>query len=445
MLFFLDIISFVVYTTSLEKRDIMECSIEKFSEYLKKQSESLLDNITTVVNLDRSLNQDPQAHIATENSLKETIYKIQRRVKPFDQMLQEAMFLDELINVLKKMRDQSFKDNGIIQDFDHISLYLLRAPLKGKEQCEIIMSFIKNNIENEILSLDEHMAIIDIDRLEEKGISSKDILEIIKGDNAFRILYTEDDKLSKKELIMKQELKNTYEEYQRAHSINFIKCHENIKKHYLDQLDSYQKEDINIIRKSLDSLDVPKELCSIIYSTLNHNLSKREKNKSKNVSICLDLKLDGNSSYLSDKEYKKLRKQIDPFLDLYTMESKRPLNEDERIYCAHLLLKMKEEKSLIKTFFFKTEKKPNNPIGLYNHSYDKLKFYEKELGFSESLEAVQDYLGEIFLADNETYQYFKQGIQEEMKKMMAKIPMDYAYEFSKASSYQEKQKEMKKK
>lgn len=423
----------------------MESPIEKFSTYLEGQLELLFNNISSVVNLDRSFDQDLKSYIITENSLKETIYKLKRRIQPFDKMLQEAMFLDELTKALDNIGVQSFKDNGIIQDFHHVSLYLLNTPLKAKEQCEIIMSLVKNNIENEIFCYDENMAVIDIAKLEEKGIPAKDILKMAEEGSAFFLLQANDKELSEKELIIKKQLESTQQEYEETHSINFIRSHKNIKKHYLDQPDSYQKEDIDMIRKSLESLEVPKELCSIIYSFLNHNLSKREKNKKENVPICLDLKLTGTSSYLSDKEYKKLRKKIDPFLNLYTMEVKRPLSEEERIYCAHLLLKMKEEKSVIKTFFFRTEKKPNNPIGLYNHNYDKLKFYEKELGFKESIEAVQDYLGEIFIADRETYQYFKEGIQEEMKKMITKIPMDYDYEFSKSSSYEEKPNVMKKK
>lgn len=460
--FFLDNNVTIIYTIVLEKRDIIKTAEEKFLDYLRKQEDKFRTIIIefTTEELERTglcfrsdqlpvsvadilgcnnINRLSTSKSIYAEKLAHSIFDILQYNDKIKLPIHELSYVRRIISMLESMslNETPIKSEMITDDFQHLSLYLLSSPLKGKESFNVLMGFISLNIKKGLLDYPGDVLIIDSLIAERRGLNSKKIFDLFIGENLNTLLNTEDEKLSDGEIQVKKTLLEISEESAGLKQDQFLDYHRVIQSSYLDKADSYKKEDIDKIIASLDGLGVCSELCQRIKATLNRELSKRMKKDSINSYVIKRKQPSKESKYISDAEYKQIKKEIGKYWDTYKMEAKKDLTEEERLYCAYLLLKIGTDSDLVRTFFHRTEEKSDleNPIGFYNHTYDKLKFYEQKCNFQQSLDNIQDYLQEIFITNSEDYQFWKDEIKKELSTMVQKLPQSYEYELRKASAY----------
>lgn len=448
----------------LEKRDtIIKNTKEKFLDYLRSREEILKNMITqfTTGELERTglffgndqslspvantLNWSDTHELLTYESayvekLAHSISDILQYNNEIRLPIHELNYVRRIIPTLELMllNESNMESEMITDDFDHLSLYLLGSPLKGMEVLDILMDFVSLNIDKGLLEQPSRVVILDSSIAQKKGLSLEKVSELSEGGALNSLLNTSDTELSNEDIKVKQILLEVSKESNSGQKLHqFLTYHQDLRDSYLNKTDSYQKEDIDKIISSLDGLGVCLELCDKIRATLNRELSRRLKKTSINSYVVKKEQSNRKSKYILDTEYKQIKKEIGQYWDIYKMEAKRDLTEEERLYCAHLLLKIGTDSGLVRTFFYRTEEKTDleNPIGFYNRTYDKLKFYEQKCNFQQPLDNIQDYLQEIFITSSEDYQFWKDEIKKELGTMVQKLPQSYEYEVQKASSY----------
>lgn len=420
----------------LEKRDIIKSAEEKFLDYLKKQEDKFTITITEFTmrefyKMDLSIdnNELEGSRAATE------AYNYNVRLP-----IHELSYIRRVTPVLESiiLNKTNLESEMITDDFDHLSIYLLTSQLKGIEALNILMDFVSLNINKGLLKQPKDAVILDPLIAQEKGLDLKTLSKLSLDGKLNGLLNASDSELSDEDSKLKFILLESVKESMQSKGFRqFLSCHQTLKDSYLNKVDSYSKEDIDKIIESLDGLDVCLPLCQKIRATLNRGLSKRVKKDSMKSYVVKKSQSSGESKYISDTEYKQIKKEIAKYCDTYKMEAKKNLTEEERLYCAHLLLKIGTDSGLVKAFFDRTEEQPNleNPIGFYNHTYDKFKFYEQKCDFQHSLNNIQEYLQEIFITNSEDYQFWKNEIRNELETMIPRVPKSYEYEIKKASAY----------
>lgn len=457
----------------LEKRDIIKSVKEKFLDYLMKQEEKLktiiadftagelerngilFDNNQLLAPISDPLGWNDINEVLTSgsiyveklvNSISDILYyndKIRMSIR-------EVNYIKGIISVLELMilNKSNMESEMITVDFDHLSLYLLDSPLRGIESLDILMDFVSLNISSGLLEQSGKVMVLDPLIAQRKDLSIEKVFDLSEEGILNDLLNTDNEELSNEDIKMKQALLEVCTKSADSKRFKrFFTCHRILRNSYLNKVDSYQKEDIDKIISSLDGLGVYSELCQKIRATLNRELSKRLRRNSTNLCVVTKNQPSRESKYISDAEYKQVKKEISKYWDSYKMEAKKDLTEEERLYCAHLLLKVGTDSGLVRSFFYRTDEKPNleNPIGFYNHTYDKLKFYEQKCDLQQPLNNIHDYLQEMFIAGSEDYEFWKDEIKKELNSMIQRLPQSYEYELRQASTYYCKRKQKSKK
>ncbi len=357
-----------------------------------------------------------------------------------DFFMKELRYVSRNIDVLELMNfhECNMKSEMITEDFGRLSLYLLNSPLKATESLEILMDFVSLNINIGLLNHSGNIVILNPSIISKKGLNVEDISDLSANGLLNSLLNTSDAELSESDRNVKQLLLEVSKESMEDSDTScFLTYHEVLRDSYLNKIDSYQTEDVDKIISSLGGLGVCEELCQKIRATLNRRLTKRSKKSSVNSYSNIKKQSSCESKYLSDAEYKQIKREIGKYVDMHKMKVKKVLTEEERLYCAHLLLKIGASLGLVKSFFDRTKEKPDleNPIGFYNHTYDKLKFYEQKYDLQRPLDNIRDYLQEIFITSSEDYQFWKDEIKRELDTVIQKLPDSYEYELHQVSSY----------
>lgn len=336
-------------------------------------------------------------------------------------------------------------------DFSVVSKTLLSSPLNGRESLDVILYLIKRNIES-VHILDEKVAVakIPFEELSTKGLASiKDMLE----SNNIKALFDKDEELlSKKELAKKAKLKKMIHYFTKSDIL--VKSHKTIQTHLLNK-ENYEKEDINEVYHAFLDLDIDESLCDKLKCVLESNLSKRKKKEQKKLSTKIQ-SVDGNKkkieskNYITDKEYKELKKEIGIYFDMYTCQPTRDLTKDEVLHCANLLLKIGAEQGIIRALFdrvgyvdYLVEDVEENTVITYLEMYDELKSYETKLNLYDEIKYLKDCFQELFLSNSEDYSFWKKDISKQLVylingKLKNEIGSNYHYAIEKASTYEEK-------
>ncbi len=217
----------------------------------------------------------------------------------------------------------------------------------------------------------------------------------------------------------------------------FIESHRIIKAYYLDKKETFTEEDIIYIIKALKDLDVSEEslkrvkkgLECILYRR-NSKLEKEEK-RNKILSVVIPKAQLPKKEYLSKKEYNNIRRELLSYYDIETHIPLRILTIKEIIYCIRLMVRLNLPEQEIDKFLRiidKENKKMENPISLYIALYDKISHYKKELSLSKKITLVEEYLQQIFICNDEDYEFWKESIKEELASILNIIPNDGEYE-----------------
>lgn len=265
------------------------------------------------------------------------------------------------------------------------------------------------------------------------------------------LLEKSNSELSQQELIVKEIIKEGTNSINTQELEKIISGHKLVEKHYLSREvktgnDKAEKvltqQDIEKTIEGLTKIGITKSFCNSIKYYLEQNLKKQQ--KSKTTIILTKKKEENHKHYITDKEYKQIKKEILNYFNPYTGEVKGNPTEEEVLYCAQLMLKIETEKDIVRTFFRKTEKNLENPIAEMLRDEEKINYYRNKVMIEEELNTMNDSFKEIFITTPEDYVFWKDTINQSLQTIKGKLPKRYEYELNKTATTDIKQKTLKK-
>ena len=359
--------------------------------------------------------------------------------KARDYLDHETTLIKNIVRILSTKEDEWNIHTDTFVGFSILSKYLQEADLNIKEQLTVLTTILEKNIAAKILDKKiDNATIIDptLVNYDFKYLTKNQFIKIA-CDKRFNLVLNSisDDKLSEKQRNQKRELEEAISSCTvKANLEDIVESHKVIKEHFLDKKDNYTHADLEETILSLKKLEVDEELCDRFKYVLERKLNK-QKQEYKKAEYVQEQK---KNNYLTDKEYKNIRKELRNYFDFYHMKKIRPLTEDEILYCTNLLLKLDENKDVIRQFFMimnrdKEEQKIINPITKYLTNCEKLKYYEDKLDIKEELKTLEYCFKEIFITND--YADWKKMIEEELNEVLLKTSNNYDYEIEKATTY----------
>ena len=344
-----------------------------------------------------------------------------------------------------KNRTLANNNNFIFNNFELVSLSFNKNELKDSEALNLIFSLVLRNIEAGILF--EKREIHDeteqfISHLRDRkrteiilnAVNSggyEGLTEIFKQTTLEAVTPT----LFSLRLIDKANHFNL-EDFRKKHKI--------LKEHYLDKLDSFNIDDIDIIISTLKELSIDEELCNKVKNALNRILYKRtireqkEKTRLENERSLTEAFKSTKSSktIIPKKDFQVVYRELQQYYDFDNIKPKKFLSLNELIYCIHLMLKIDFDEKTINEFIESIEKEnkkiQNNPISIFINLYNKFKYYEMDLNLTEKIKRIESYIGEIFICSSEDYEFWKESINEEVNDILISLPINHEYEVSEA-------------
>lgn len=315
---------------------------------------------------------------------------------------QHQQEIKRFIEMLKSMENGT--DMKVLlrfKDLVGLSQVLTVIPLKNKERVDILLKFIEINIKN----IEEY----------NKGLREYDLLLSQLSKESTSPLRHLLPYLSMDLNVMGQD-----------ELIEVKQKNDILKEHYFNKLDSYDHEDIEIFINVLINEGFNEDICNIMKSILLKNMTKRN---TYNYVTPVQGENKENNSKLSDKEYKRICYEINKYFNLTEMKSIRILSLEEITACTSLLIELglTEDKiaNILKIIEKNNKNSNQNPIAQYNGMYEKLKYYGSSEHFLE-------YIGEIFIVNDEDYQFWKDTVKQELEIVITGLPKTYEFEIERA-------------
>lgn len=203
----------------------------------------------------------------------------------------------------------------------------------------------------------------------------------------------------------------------------------------------YTLSDIEKVYQGLMSMNIPENICEYIKYQLIKDLKERDKiqksEQSKEV-VKPQTVTKETKKYLTDQEYKELRKKVKEYFDFYHMKLlKEEITYEEIMECAKNAHLLGIEDSTIELFFRKAglKEKQNiydletQSIAYYISVFDKLQFYSEKLGISTLLKDLNECLQNMMITNQKNYIEFKQLFEEYLSEL-PDLKEDYKYELS---------------
>lgn len=387
----------------------MNKAIIKFINYLQDESEKL----------------QKEVYIRTSNFKKAYI--------PFiEHALLKKSANDNIIRLLSLPKDKWPLYNEIFNDFKELSQILESAPLSMNEKTTILFTFFERNIASHVL--ETNAQAFDqkaIKNYKFKTMTSEEVIKIMRSEKYSYLISTPDEELNEEDLITKKDI-NDFVNKNIIDVSDIIKNNRSINDHYLSIKESYTEKNIKEIIKTLQNMKVVEGIIEAIQIVLTKKLSKRQNSQKTNSFDNLKPQKDKESSrkYLSDKEYKQLKKELALYYNLYNSKIHYSLSYSEMIYCVSLLVKLGESKDTINQFVMNAEKIciAEHPITKYFQYYDKLKYYSKDTSSTERLNEIDEYFKEIFICSDEDYVFWKNNIATILNYEVKHLPFSSEYE-----------------
>lgn len=327
-------------------------------------------------------------------------------------------------NVFSLPQSQWGKKGEVFRDFKFLSEYLIEFNLSPKDKKEIILTLIeRNSILKELT--DEYTIIFDPQKIlkhDFKSISHEDLLELIINDKLYDIFNKQH--LSLKEQEIKDELLSCLPNL--VADTDFIKISAEAKK--LIDKKNKSMEDLEKIIEILKQLEVDDTICEEIKEELIKDINKTSKNEQE------------ETTYLTDKEYKALKKEINTYYDMYKMEIKKDISEDELKHLAILMYRLGVNEYEIDGFISRVcDKFEFDATDKIKDIKDVLEYYEKlKYYYPDKLDDLDFYFSNLFIVDNHDYVDYKNELIEEANKLLSGCAYKYKYDYEKTLVKQRK-------
>lgn len=336
------------------------------------------------------------------------------------------------LNVLYKLLyflDLSYQEvqenHHVFISFPLVCSLLEETRLKNQEKMDVLFYIIEKNNASFQYNTTGNSNILDLTRLKElysPNSSPEAFDKFMQKIDIQKLINSEESELSKQEAQIKKYLSKMLEESD-VKNKRMIQMHNFIENHYLKKKDTYTEKDIQYVQVALKYLGVSDKDRTIIINNLKKNLKKRT-----------DEVVEEKRPKEKPFDYQSAFLKVNEVMDLKSMFPKRSLTLEERIFYLALLTKMNVPKEERYLFLRNCEMLAySNPIATYMMEYEKLKYYEEKAGLQQELAYLEELAQEIFLSSHEDYVFWKESMQNELKKIYSWIPKKFAYEEEEAS------------
>lgn len=351
----------------------------------------------------------------------------------------EVICSENIVKILMTDIKDYGKEKTIFMDFKILSKLLADSNLNNREKLSILIEFVEKNISTGILedAQMESVDILDLDRKKLK-LTVNERFNLQDANYVNDLLRKSKQELTEREIEIKEELeKNKKISTESKNMSKIIINSRMIKDHLIDKGTSYITDDIKEVVIAFKNLNVTEDICNCVKYILEKDLEKRiTKESAKKTVYDLYIPQEHSKKYLTDKEYRQIKKELRNYFDFYNMKPVRELSQEEIMYCASLALKLNINKDTVRLFFIIMEKQYNNdnPIAQFIQNYNKIKYYEEKFELEESVDIINEAIKECFIASAEDYKVWKEMIKLELDEINKKMPKNYEYELVKASS-----------
>lgn len=347
---------------------------------------------------------------------------------------EEYQLLNDTITFLKTDKNILQKRKCIYVTFDSLIEDLELLKFKKREIMITLFQIIKKNIAISTFAKTKtdvnYTAVLQYDW---KHFELSELREYFENKNENRAEIINVNKKQIKEILAFK--KHCYEILTRIISSTII----------LDAFYFSNKEctlsDIEKVYQGLMSMNIPENICEYIKYQLIKDLKERDKieksEQSKEV-VKPQTVTKETKKYLTDQEYKELRKKVKEYFDFYHMKLlKEEIAYEEIMECAKNAHLLGIEDSTIELFFRKAglKEKQNiydletQSIAYYISVFDKLQFYSEKLGISTLLKDLNECLQNMMITNQKNYIEFKQLFEEYLSEL-PDLKEDYKYELS---------------
>ncbi len=378
----------------------MNKSIEKFIKLIEEGNKFYERNLFILKNQD-----DP-------NSKREAS-------KIVDILINRRMFVDQLNRII----NCDLSDKETFNNFDGLSTLLDSNRLKLKEKFDIILALVERNIKLGFLNIQGYYISLDVVKKYKFTKSSlEEVLKFIRSER-FTNLKAEDELTEKEKAIIDEmtEITRLSTEYLKP----TVEGHKILDKYLLSKLPDIKKEDIPFIMEGFTKIEITENILKELEIYLNSLV-----NKKKDVDNTQVKNNYQSRTMLSNKELRKLNKELSNYYDFESNKIIKALSLDEELYVIYLMQKLNFSKDKIEAILSNYEKMiPFNPIVLYVKLHDK---YKNTRESEEILKELEGYFQNMFICDEEEYAINKMCFIDTFNKFLDSIPHNYDYEFSKA-------------
>ncbi len=373
--------------------------------------------------LEKLVNLNLEAYYNTDYAFVPGINKLRENLKskqPLESIQQVEKFGKEIKDILIFLNDQE-NDYLLYIDFEMIRTSVMFNQcidqsflhFSYKEQLEIILYFIKKNLEHHILDQDKQNFKRSIWKSFYSHLSEKEFEKLydveMKKDSEKRDLYF-------RKVLLKSE-KNWYLKK------NVSIAHRMLKKYYFDKKENFSEKDLSFVVKSFAVLGLDSTMCDAFKVLLKKKIKARKEEK-EGVS-------KRKITPLNQKETKKLYREI---MEMYNIDDQRvirPLTLSEIILLVEKMKKMNVNQKEIIKFICNVNKEG---LEAYKNSRVKLSEYYPKLVLyarNETVNYLNDCIKEMLTMQNcEDYSFWKKNMEETLNKALLEVQKVYEYEFN---------------
>ena len=357
--------------------------------------------------------------------------------------------IDFILTRITMSDEEYLKHMELFHHFKDLSRYMEAANLFDQEKFDLIMYMVRRNLKCITLSK-QNTAINDIELKNFKfpGISSKKIADLISTGEINRIINGQDKELTDYEIKIRDIILNNVASFS-TDIKKLVEQHNNIKAHYFEKEDTFDKADIDIVVNSLKELTFSDKICNIVHQTLNKYLRNRismsslplasevviepitvvdpEPTPKEEEQECALDAIDKSQLPMTYKEQKNIYRKIREYYDIPKGKIIKNVNLNEMIEIVSLMLKINIELKSIRAYIrpvLKSLEETNDPAIKYQTFKNKLAYYLSKEQMA--------YLDELYIAFQDDRDLWMDEFMLYLDTVMQSIFDTYNYELEQA-------------
>lgn len=375
--------------------------------------------------------------------------------------------LDNLTRILSESKEERLQKKEIFGDFPILSVYLEHSDLSDREKYNVIAYFIEKNIESGFLEEDSYT--LDGRKLMNhkfKTISSEKVMRMLYDGSLNEFMNRDDEECTVLELQQREEIYENRDLFIKDIS-DIISHNKVLYERIVNKYTNYTLEDVVIGLEVLKLLGASPEILESVKKHLIFNYEKRlqsetELSEISEIEVCLRLlKQDeekinkiketvktrkkeltqkseqvqqeieiqqATKKYLTDKEYKEMKKHIRQVYDAYNMKLLKAVTYEELIHIVSLMLQIDMNEFEIIRFISLAYQEMEETVPSYEDTIAKLNYYYN----CEQLETLNSYYEEVKNSIGEDNNFWQNEYLKELKTLTSSIPNGYKYEIEEA-------------